>query len=144
MAEAGSRPNAEQGAAAVEAFIAAIPDEARRRDAARLVALMRQVTGIQPAMWGTGMVGFGSYHYRYASGREGDTFLVGFAPRKNNLTLYIMDGFSGYETLLERLGKHSTGKSCLYIKRLDDVDTGVLEELVRASVASVRNRSATG
>jgi hypothetical protein len=144
MAEAGSRPNAEQGAAAVEAFIAAIPDEARRRDAARLVALMRQVTGIQPAMWGTGMVGFGSYHYRYASGREGDTFLVGFAPRKNNLTLYIMDGFSGYETLLERLGKHSTGKSCLYIKRLDDVDTGVLEELVRASVASVRNRSAIG
>jgi hypothetical protein len=144
MAEAGSRPNAEQGAAAVEAFIAAIPDEARRRDAARLVALMRQVTGIQPAMWGTSMVGFGSYHYRYATGREGDTFLVGFAPRKNNLTLYIMDGFSGYEALLERLGKHSTGKSCLYIKRLDDVDPSVLEELVRASVASVRNRSAAG
>ncbi len=83
----------------------------------------------------------GSYHYRYASGREGDWFLVGFAPRKQSLTLYIMDGFAEYETLLERLGKHSTGKACLYIKRLDDVDMGVLEDLVRQCVASMKDTS---
>lgn len=88
------------------------------------------------------MVGFGSYHYRYASGREGDWFLVGFAPRRKSLTVYIMDGFTEYESLLARLGKHSTGKSCLYLKRLDDVDLDVLEELIHRSVASMQRGSA--
>jgi len=126
----------------VEAYIASMPDEGQRRDAAALVELMRRATGHPPAMWGSGMVGFGSYHYRYASGREGDWFLVGFAPRRKSLTVYTMDGFTGYESLLARLGKHSTGKSCLYIKRLDDVDVDVLEELVRRSVARMQPGSA--
>jgi hypothetical protein len=126
----------------VEAYIASIPDEGQRRDAAALVELMRRAAGHPPAMWGSGMVGFGSYHYRYASGREGDWFLVGFAPRRKSLTVYLMGGFTEYESLLARLGKHSTGKSCLYIKRLDDVDLDVLEELVRRSVASMQRGSA--
>ena len=96
---------------------------------------MRRVTGDEPAMWGPSIVGFGSYHYKYASGREGDWMKVGFSPRKQQLTLYIMSGFSRFDELMGRLGKHSTGKSCLYIKRLEDVDLGVLEELVRESVA---------
>jgi uncharacterized protein DUF1801 len=126
----------------VEAYIASMPDEGQRRDAAALLELMRRVTEHPPAMWGSGMVGFGSYHYRYASGREGDWFLVGFAPRRKSLTVYIMDGFTEYESLLARLGKHSTGKSCLYIKRLDDVDLDVLEEMVRRSVARMQRGSA--
>ncbi len=99
---------------------------------------MREITGDEPAMWGPSMVGFGRYHYKYASGREGDWFVAGFSPRKQNLTLYIMSGFSGYDELMARLGKHTTGKSCLYIKRLEDVDLAVLEELIRRSVAHVR------
>jgi hypothetical protein len=129
--------------AEVAAFLESIPDERQRRDASTVAALLEKVTGHAPVMWGTKMVGFGSYHYRYASGREGDTFLVGFAPRGKNLTLYIMDGFTEYAALLERLGKHSTGKSCLYIKRLDDVDVGVLEEIVRKSVTAMRDAAAT-
>ncbi len=92
-----------------------------------------QVTKLEPAMWGTSIVGFGSYHYKYESGREGDMPLVGFSPRKQNLTLYIMDGFEGYDRLLGKLGKHSTGKSCLYINKLEDVDLDVLRELVASS-----------
>ncbi|MGH3993416.1 MAG: DUF1801 domain-containing protein [Pseudonocardiaceae bacterium] len=122
-------------------FIASIPDEGQRRDSATLVELMTAVTGSAATMWGTNMVGFGSYHYRYASGHEGDWFVVGFAPRKKSLTLYIMDGFDGYRELLGRLGKHSTGKACLYIKRLDDVAVDVLAELVRRSVDAVRTSS---
>ena len=89
-------------------------------------------------MWGPGIVGFGQYHYRYESGREGDWFLTGFSPRKANLTLYIMAGFERYEDLMSRLGPHKTGKSCLYVKRLPDLDKGVLRELVEASVAHMR------
>jgi hypothetical protein len=120
----------------VEEFLAAVADERRRRDALAVCALMAEVTGEPPRMWGPSMVGFGQHHYRYASGHEGDTFLVGFAPRRTALTVYLMDGFDGREELLARLGKHSTGKACLYIKRLDDVDVDVLRELVAASVAN--------
>lgn len=96
--------------------------------------LMKDVTGDEPAMWGDSIVGFGSYTYKYASGRQGDWFLTGFSPRKQSLTLYIMSGFDEYESLLSKLGRYSTGKSCLYIKKLEDVDQEVLRELVQKSV----------
>lgn len=121
----------------VDAFINSVKDEAKRKDCRTLVELMSSVTGDNATMWGETIVGFGSYHYKYASGKEGDWMAVGFSPRKANLTLYIMSGFDEYEALLSRLGKHTTGKSCLYIKRLDDVDTDVLRELVATSVAHV-------
>ncbi len=120
--------------ASVEAYLNAIPDERKRRDCFTLLELMKEATGAEPTMWGDSIVGFGEYQYTYASGRAGDWFLTGFAPRKQNLTLYIMAGFDEYEELLEKLGKHSTGKSCLYIKRLEDIDMTALRELVAASV----------
>ncbi len=118
----------------VQAFLASVEDEGKRADCLALVELMKEITGEPPAMWGSSIVGFGQYHYRYASGREGDWFKVGFAPRKQNLTLYLMSGFGEYDSLLGRLGQHSTGKACLYVKRLEDVDRSVLEELVRRFV----------
>lgn len=101
---------------------------------------MRRATGAEPRMWGPEMVGFGEYHYRYESGREGDWFLAGFSPRKKELSVYVMAGFEGYADLLARLGRHKTGKSCLYLRSLADVDLGVLEELVRQSAAEVARR----
>ena len=95
---------------------------------------MREVTGFEPMMWGDSIVGYGSYRYKYASGRTGEWPLVGFSPRKQNLTLYIMSGFTRYDSLVEKLGKYKTGKSCLYIKKLEDVDRPTLEELVRQPV----------
>lgn len=124
--------------ASVAAFIDAVEDPGRREDCRRIAALMSDVTGAEPAMWGSSIVGFGSYRYRYASGREGDWMLVGFSPRKRNLTLYIMAGFDDYDELMARLGKHSTGKSCLYINRLDDLDQDVLRTLVERSVQHMR------
>jgi hypothetical protein len=126
--------------ASVEAFLDGIEDAARRADCRAVAELMREVTGEPPKMWGASIVGFGRYHYRYESGREGDWFVCGFSPRKQNLTLYIMDGFTGYQGLMERLGQHKTGKSCLYVKRLDDLDLGVLRRLVEESVATMRER----
>ena len=123
--------------ASVEDFLAAIEPERKRADSRAVVELMKKVTGDEPAMWGTSIVGCGSHHYKYDSGREGDWMKVGFAPRKQNLTLYIMSGFSRFDELMAKLGKHSTGKSCLYIKKLEDVDLEVLEELMRESVAHV-------
>lgn len=96
---------------------------------------MQEVTGAEPRLWGSSIVGFGDYHYKYESGREGDWFVTGFSPRKQNLTLYIMAGFDNYDQLLSRLGKYKTGKSCLYINKLDDVDLDVLKELVAQSAA---------
>lgn len=121
----------------VDAFLDAIDDERKREDAKAIREMMAEVTGDDGAMWGTSIVGFGSYHYTYATGREGDWFKVGFSPRKQNLTLYIMSGFDEYGPMLERLGKHSTGKSCLYVKRLSDVDTDVLRDLVETSVRHI-------
>ncbi len=124
--------------ASVAAFLKGIEDDQMRRDARELAKMMREITGAKAEMWGPSIVGFGRYHYVYESGREGDWMLVGFAPRKAALTLYIMSGFGQYQKLLGKLGKHRTGKSCLYIKRLDDVDRGVLERLIRSSVEHLR------
>jgi hypothetical protein len=106
----------------------------RRQDGLALDALFRRVTGWTPRMWGPSMVGYGQYHYRYASGREGDFLATGFSPRKANLSIYIMPGYRDYGAILKRLGKHKTGKSCLYINKLADVDADVLEELIRAGL----------
>jgi hypothetical protein len=122
----------------VDAFLASACGDRRREDCDALVEMMTHLSGSEPVMWGTGIAGFGSYHHRYASGREGDWFEVGSAPRKRDLTLYIMSGFSGYEELLSRLGKFRTGVSCLYVKKRADVDLEVLEELISASIAHVR------
>jgi hypothetical protein len=118
----------------VQAFLNSIPDEKKRQDSFVILELMKQVTGKEPEMWGESIVGFGSYHYKYESGREGDWFLTGFSPRKQNITLYIMAGFEEYDKLLNKLGKHTIGKACLYVKKIEDVDAGVLKELVRQSV----------
>ncbi|MBT8211775.1 MAG: DUF1801 domain-containing protein [Acidimicrobiia bacterium] len=118
----------------VDAFLDAVEDDQKREDAHDIRKLMAEITGDRGSMWGPSIVGFGSHRYTYANGKENEWFKVGFSPRKQNLTLYIMDGFEEYAPLLENLGKHSTGKSCLYIKRLSDIDHGVLEDLVRASV----------
>jgi len=120
-------------------FLKGVPDERKRQDSFTILEIMQQVTGEEAKMWGDSIVGFGSYHYRYASGQEGDWLLVGFSPRKQNLTLYIMPGFDQYGELLQRLGKFSTGKSCLYIKKLGDVDQAVLKDLVHQSVEHMRN-----
>lgn len=109
-----------------------------------LLRIMKQATGAEPAMWGPSIVGYGRYHYKYASGREGDWFVAGFSPRKRDLTLYIVAGFERYEALMAKLGKHTTGKSCLYIKRLADVDLTVLEELIASSVKHMKQTQRQG
>jgi hypothetical protein len=115
-------------------FLNTVSDDRKREDSFSVLKLMEGVTGSKAEMWGDSIVGFGSYRYKYASGRDAEWFLTGFSPRKQNLTLYIMSGFDEYDDLLGKLGKHSTGKSCLYIKRLEDVDQDVLRELVSKSV----------
>ena len=114
-------------------YLHSVDNQQKRDDSFRLLEIMEEVTGEPAKMWGTSIVGFGSYHYRYASGREGDFMLTGFAPRKNALTLYIMAGFDRYEELMSKLGKYKMGKSCLYVKKLADVDEAVLRELVQLS-----------
>ena len=126
--------------ASVDAFIEAVEDEQKRADSRAIAAMMSAATGAPAQMWGTSIVGFGRYHYRYASGREGDFMIAGFSPRKRALTLYIMAGFSEYDALLAQLGKHTIGKSCLYIKRLADVDQAVLREIVERSVQYIREK----
>jgi hypothetical protein len=126
--------------ASVSKFLASIKDETRRKDSAALSSLMKKVTGAKPEMWGPGMVGFGSFHYKSDSGREGDFFLVGFAPRKTALTLYLVGGFPGFDKLLKKLGKHKLSGSCLHIKRLEDVDKGVLEDLIARSFAARKKK----
>jgi hypothetical protein len=121
----------------VEAFLDGVTDAGKKADALVLIDMMRKATGKAPVMWGPSIIGFGSYHYRYESGREGDSPIVGFSPRKAALVLYIMTGFRAAEPLLAKLGKHTTGKSCLYVKRLADVDLGTLRQLVDQSVATV-------
>lgn len=120
-------------------FIEAAPEK-KREDSYALIDLMRDITGEEATMWGTSIVGFGSYHYVYESGREGDMPLAGFSPRSAKFSLYIMAGFSKYEDILARLGKHKIGKSCLYINKLADVDMDVLRELISQSVAHVREK----
>ena len=130
--------------ASVEDFLNGVSDERKRNDSFAILDLMREVTGDEPAMWGTSIVGFGSYRYKYASGREGEWMVTGFSPRKQNLTLYIMSGFDNYDSLLSELGKYKTGKSCLYINKLDDVDLATLRELIQQSVAHMAETNQPG
>jgi hypothetical protein len=126
-------PKTKRNDADVDAFLATVQDDRQRADAGALRDLLADVTGDAGAMWGSSIVGFGSQHHEYSSGRQGEWMAIGFSPRKANLTLYIMDGFDAYDDLLGRLGKHTTGKSCLYVKRLADVDLDVLRQLVHES-----------
>ncbi|MEP6573439.1 MAG: DUF1801 domain-containing protein [Gemmatimonadota bacterium] len=129
-----------QTTASVAAYFDAISDEGRRDDCRALAKLMTKVTRYPPKMWGTGIVGFGSYHYKYESGREGDSCLVGFSSRKGDISVYIMGTFPRRDELLEKLGRHKTAKACLYIRQLSDVDRAVLEKLIAGSLAAVKDR----
>jgi len=129
--------------ASVTEFIKAIDDRQMRADARKVAAMMRKATGKRAKMWGSSIVGYGTYHYRYASGREGEFMVTGFAPRKQALTVYIMPGFTPFGKLMAKLGKYKTGKSCLYIKRLADVDESILERLIDDSVEHMRKKYET-
>lgn len=121
----------------VEKFLNSVQDEQRRKDTKTVTRLMEEITKEKPVMWGASIIGFGTYHYKSpATGREGDWMRIGLSPRKQNLTLYLMDGFSEYSKLLARLGKHKTGKSCLYINQLEEVDMDVLSEMIKKSYES--------
>ena len=135
-----SVPKTKPTEVSAESHIAAIANEEQRNDAQSLVALMRKVTKQEPRMWGPSIVGFGSYHYKYASGHEGDSALAGFAARGRELVVYIAEGFEGRDALLAKLGEHKTGKVCVYIRRLANVDLKVLEKLVARSVADTKSR----
>ena len=136
MAENKTKPQA----ASVDAFVDAIPDSARRSDARALVKLMGAASGEKPKMWGPSIIGFGSYHYVYESGREGDAPLIGFSPRKSATVLYLHLGLGEASTELAKLGKHTAGKGCLYIKKLADVDQTILEKIVSRSIAAMRKK----
>ena len=139
MAENKTIPNDQD----VEQFLNAIADERKRQDSFAILELMKQATGLEPRMWGSSIVGFGSYHYKYDSGREGDTIIAGFSPRKQNLTIYNMGSFQDDDELLKNLGKHTTGKGCLYIKRLDDIDLPTLKRLIEESVKHIKQKTKT-
>lgn len=124
----------------VASYLDGIDSEERRRDCDQLVTMMRRVTGCEPRMWGPSIVGFDSYHYRYASGHEGNMCVTGFSSRKPDISVYLLAGFGGRDALLASLGRHRMGKSCLYIRRLSDVDLDVLEQLVTGSVAECKRR----
>jgi len=134
MAELKTKPTAES----VSKFLKSVPDEGRRNDCLTIAKLMEEATGFKPKMWGPSIVGFGQYHYKYDSGQEGDWMLIGFSPRKQNLTLYLMLGLDKHGELLKKLGKHSHAKSCLYIKRLDDIHLPTLKKLIRESVKQMK------
>jgi len=127
-----------QTKASVESFINKIKDETVRNDCDTIIKLMKSITKEEPKMWGPSIIGFGSYHYKYASGREGDMCLAGFSPRKQNLTIYLMPGFEVQQSLLKKLGKYKTSKVCLYIKSLNDIDVKVLKEMISQSVKEMK------
>lgn len=129
--------------ASVTAYLKSIEDRARRADAKRIASMMRKATGATPRMWGSSIVGYGSYHYRYESGREGEWILTGFSARKQSLVVYVMPGFRTFTALMKRLGHYKTGKSCLYIKSLDDVDSKILQTIIERSVKLMRKRYET-
>lgn len=139
MAENKTKPTA----ASVTAFVDSIDDPRRRADARKVASMMRRATGKRARMWGSSIVGYGTYHYRYESGREGDFMLTGYSPRKQALTVYILAGFDRFGRLMKKLGNYKTGKSCLYIKSLSDVDEKVLEQLIDASVKHMRENYET-
>ena len=124
--------------ASVEDFLNTVEDEQKRKDCFEIAGIMKQVTKEEPKMWGTSIIGFGSYHYKYESGREGDMTQIGFSPRKQNITLYVGLGAETESPLLKKLGKYKTGMGCLYVKKLDDVDKKVLKELVTESVKRMK------
>ena len=130
MAEVKTKPTQ----ASVKEFLNKIPEKERRDDCFAIAKMMEEITGAKPKMWGPSIVGFGSYHFKYDSGREGDWLMTGFSPRKNDLTLYLMMGFAKHGELMKQLGKHKTAKSCLYIKRLSDIHQPTLKKLIKASV----------
>jgi len=134
MAELKTQPNDKS----VTNFLNSVENDTKREDSFTILELMKEATGVEPVMWGDSIIGFGTYHYKYASGREAEWFMTGFSPRVQNLTLYIMDGFDEYDALLGKLGKHSTGKSCLYVKRLENINLDVLREMVKKSVAHMQ------
>lgn len=136
MAENKTRPTD----ASVQAYLDAIPDAARRQDCEAIVAMMSRVTGAPPVMWGGSIVGFDSYHYKYASGREGDAPLAGFSSRKGDISIYLSCDVPPTDALRERLGRHKMGKACLYVRRLDDVDQQVLEQMVAEAAEATRAR----
>jgi hypothetical protein len=131
------------GKQSVTAFVNRIDDKQKRADVKRVAAMMGKATGARATMWGSAIVGYGQYHYQYASGREGDFMLTGYSPRKQALTVYIIPGFKPFESLMTKLGKYKTGKSCLYLKRLSDVDEAVLERLISESVKHMRKNYET-
>lgn len=120
----------------VSEFLDSIPDPQRQNDSLILLEMMQQITGYEPMMWGDSIIGFGNHHYKYESGREGDWFIVGFSPRKQNLTVYLWYGFDQQTELMKKLGKVKTGKACLYINKLEDINMSVLKELVSMAVAT--------
>ncbi len=124
----------------VMAFLNAVEPERRRLDGLRLNGIFRDVTGFEPVMWGTSIVGYGSYHYVYRSGREGDFLATGFSPRKSSLSIYVMPGYSDFADILNRLGKHRTGRSCLYVNRLSDVDENALRDMIAAGLQDLEAR----
>lgn len=124
----------------VEKFLNSVEDKEKRELSFKVLELMKKITKEEPKMWGTSIIGFGTYHYKYKSGQEGDWMQVGLSPRKQAVTLYIMSGFSRYDELMNKLGKYKTGKSCLYIKKEEDIDFEVLKELVAQSVKYIKNK----
>ena len=139
MAEMKTKPTGES----VERFLNKISDEERRADCFQVAKIMEEVTGEKPKMWGPSIIGFGSYHYKYDSGREGDWMVTGFSPRKKDLTLYLMMGFEKHRDLMEKLGKHSSARSCLYIKRLSDIHVPTLKKLIKVSVKDLKAYTAS-
>ena len=135
MAEPKTKPTK----ASVKEFLNQISDQERRDDCFTVAKIMEEITGDKPKMWGPSIVGFGTWHYKYASGREGDWPVAAFSPRKKDLTLYLTPGFEEHQELMEKLGKHSTGKSCLYIKRLSDIHVPTLKKLIKKSVKDLDN-----
>lgn len=136
MAEQKTKPTN----VSIEDFLNTVEDETKRDDSFKLLKIMKEVTGDDPKMWGPSIVGFGEYHYKYPTGTEGDWMLTGFSPRKQALTLYIMAGFDMYDDLLSQLGKYKNGKSCLYVKKLADIDEKVLRKLISNSIEAIKER----
>ncbi|MEP2670582.1 MAG: DUF1801 domain-containing protein [Cyclobacteriaceae bacterium] len=135
-----AEPKTKKNDASVTAFLNKVKNKQRREDCFEVLELMKEITNEEPKMWGASIVGFGSYHYVYASGREGDWMVTGFSPRAQSLTLYIMAGFDRYEELMGKLGKFKTGKSCLYLSILEAIDKSVLKKLIKASVQHMKKR----
>jgi len=126
--------------ASVEKFINTIPDEQKRKDAVAILEMMKQASKLEPKMWGGSIIGFGEVHYKYESGHEGDTCLMGFSPRKQNISLYLPGGYKAYSAELNQLGKYKTGKGCLYINKLNDVDTAVLKNIFKKAAQQSKSK----